>query len=143
MSTHATGGYETRTWDERTLDGEKWDWNAWGQNPTLVLTRASVTNTFQGGIEGEGTAEYLMTYRPDGACTYIGYERIDGRVDGRSGSFVIQHAGTFEGGRLTADWTVVPGSGTGDLSGMKGKGGFVWNGEHGVPTPYTLDYSFE
>lgn len=143
MSTQATGTFDMKTWDERTLNGEKWDWNAWGQNPTLTLTRASVTNTFEGDVLGDGTAEYLMTYRPDGACSYIGYERIDGRVGDRSGSFVIRHIGLFENGGLEAEWSVVPGSGTGELRGLKGEGGFVWNGEHGVPTAFTLDYSFE
>jgi len=48
----------------------------------------------------------------------------------------------FEDGTILADWLVVPGSATGELSGLRGQGGYDWDGVHGKPTPYTLDYDF-
>ena len=46
-------------------------------------------------------------------------------LDGRSGSFVLRLGGGFEGGAARTTWTVVEGSGTGDLAGLQGEGGYV------------------
>jgi hypothetical protein len=132
MSTHATGTFDGKTWDEKPyseVDGG------------AKLSRASVTNAFHGDIEGEGTLEYLLIYRDDGSASFVGVERVVGRVGGRLGSFVLQHGGTYEGGTAKATWFVVPGSGTGDLRGLRGEGGLV--AQHGPSASYTLDYDFD
>ena len=49
----------------------------------------------------------------ESSATYVGYERVTGTLGGRSGSFVLQGVGTWEGGVAKTTWTVVPGSGTG------------------------------
>jgi hypothetical protein len=105
------------------------------------LTRASVTKSYQGDIEGEGKVEYLMMYRSAGSASFMGLERVTGSIGGRSGSFVLQHTGTFEDGVAKVTLSVVPGSGTGDLRGMKGEGGFSVG--HQPPYAMTLDYQFE
>jgi hypothetical protein len=62
----------------------------------------------------------------DGAdATYAGYERVVGTLGGRSGSFVLRLAGGFEEGTARTTWTVVEGTGTGDLAGLEGEGGYV------------------
>ena len=62
----------------------------------------------------------------DGAdAGYAGYERVVGSLGGRSGSFVLRLAGGFEQGAARTDWTVVEGSGTGELAGLQGEGGYV------------------
>ena len=95
---------------------------------------------FSGGLEGEGTVEWLMGYGEDGTAAFVGLERVVGRVDGRSGTFVLQHTGTFDGKLATADVTVVPGSGTGDFAGIKGGGTFEAGlGKYGVRS-LELDY---
>ena len=132
MSTLATATFEVKTWDEKP-------YNEIDGGPKL--TRASVTKSFHGDIEGEGALEYLMFYPGDGSATFVGLERVVGRVGDRSGSFVLQHSGTFEGGTAKATWSVVPGSGTGDLRGLRGKGGFA--SAHQQRYPITLDYDFE
>ncbi len=133
MSTHATGTFEGKSWDEKPYaesDGGR------------KLVRASVTNVYHGDIEGEGTLEYLMFYPESGGVPFIGMELIVGRIGDRSGSLVLQHDGVYENGTAKATWSVVPGSGTGDLRGLRGQGGFV--GEHGQPSAkFTLDYDFE
>lgn len=132
MSTHATGSFEFKSWDETPyseVDGE------------AKLTRASVTNSFTGDFEGEGAVEYLMAYANDSNASFVGLERLRGRLGGRMGSFVLQHSGTFEGGLAKSTWYVVPGTGTGELSGLRGHGGY--NAHHGQPTAFTLDYDFE
>jgi hypothetical protein len=54
---------------------------------------------------------------------------------------VLQHSGTFEGGVAKVILSVVRGSGTGDLRGVTGEGGF--NVGHQPPFSVTLDYDFE
>jgi hypothetical protein len=67
-----------------------WDEKAYSEGPEQPrLTRATFIKTFTGDIEGQSRVEYLMMYRPDGSATFVGLERIDGRLGGRSGSFVL------------------------------------------------------
>ena len=129
MRTHATGTFEVKSWDEKPYDE-----SAGG----VKLSRASVTKSFHGVIEGEGKLEYLMVYRPDGSSSFVGLERVAGSVGGRSGSFVLEHSGSFEGGTAKVTWTVVPGSGTGDLHGLRGEGGFA--SAHAQQYPMTFDF---
>ncbi|HET6569111.1 MAG TPA: DUF3224 domain-containing protein [Rhodothermales bacterium] len=139
---NATGTFEMKTWDEKTSEGAPWDWKHWRENPHVQLTRAHIVNTFTGDVEGESTLEYLMTYGDDGSCTFTGQERITGSLGDRSGSFVLQQHGTFKADGIEAEWFVIPGSGTGELRGLKGQGGFTWEGQEGNKTRFTLDYDF-
>lgn len=82
-----------------------------------------------------------MAYRADGTATFIGLERVTGRLGNRSGSFVLEHSGSFEGGMARASWFVVAGSGTGELSGLRGEGGF--EASHQTSYPMRLSYYFE
>ncbi len=132
MSKRATATFQVKSWDEKPYDEID-------EGPKL--TRASVTKSFRGDIEGEGTLEYLMIHRDDGSASFVGLERVVGRVGDRSGSFVLQHSGTFEGGTAKATWFVVPGSGTGDLRGLRGEGGFA--SAHADDYAITLEYDFE
>src|SRR5919206_1805381 len=100
-----------------------WDEKPYSEGQDLPrLTRATVTKTFTGDVEGEGLVEYLMMYRSDGSATFVGLERVVGRVAGKSGSFVLQRAGTFEGGQAKESYAVVAGSGTGELGSLRGEG---------------------
>ena len=58
-----------------------------------------------------------------------------------NGTFVLQGSEIVENGKIKATWFVVPGSGTGDLSGLRGEGGF--EGAFGKGSDGTLDYWFE
>jgi hypothetical protein len=131
MRTRATATFEVKGWDETPYNEVE---------GLAKLTRASVAKSYQGDIEGAGTLEYLMVYRPDGSANFVGLERIVGRLAGRAGSFVLQHSGTFEGGTAKVTWLVVPGSGTGELRGLRGEGGFASG--HAQRYPITLDYEF-
>src|SRR5438874_11684434 len=67
---------------------KSWDEKAYSEGQDLPkLTRASVTKTFTGDIEGEGQVEYLMMYRSDGSATFVGLERVTGRIGAKSGTF--------------------------------------------------------
>jgi len=116
-----------------------WDEKPYGEGLGLPkLTRATVTKTFTGDLEGEGQVEYLMVYRGDGSATFVGLERVVGRLAGRTGSFVLQRTGVFEGGQAKEAYTVVPGSATGDLPGLRGDGSSAVG--HGAEHPFTLNY---
>ena len=132
MTTHAKATFKVESWDEKPYDEGKGE---------LKLTRASVTKSFQGDIEGESTLEYLMVYRDDGSANFVGMERVTGSVGGKKGSFVLQHSGTDDGGTTRDSWFVVPGSGTGELRGLRGEGSFI--SDHKGPFEVTFDYSFE
>jgi hypothetical protein len=128
----AHGTFEVKTWDEKPfteMDGMP------------KLTSAAVIKSYEGDITGEGKLQYLMMYRADGSAIFVGLERVVGSLGGRPGSFVFQHTGTFEGGVATVTLVVVPGSGIGDLQGLRGEGGFAVG--HKGPYSMTLEYEFE
>ena len=118
---------------------KKWDEKPYSEGQDLPkLTRARVMKTFTGDIEGEGQVEYLMMYRGDGSAAFVGLERITGRVGGKTGTFVLQRTGVFEGGQAKESYTVVSGSGTGELQGLRGDGDSAVG--HGMEHPFTLSY---
>jgi hypothetical protein len=129
MNKTATARFAIKAWDEKPFnEGEG----------LPKLTRATVTKAFTGDIEGEGKLEYLMVYRGDGSATFVGLERVVGRLAGKAGSFVLQRAGVFEGGVAKESYSVVPGSGTGELRGLRGEGTTAVG--HGMEHPMTLNY---
>lgn len=106
-----------------------------------VLSRIHVEESFSGDIEGEGIVEFLQAARADGSASFVGIERITGRIGGREGSFLLQDAGRLEGKVVSGDWFVVEGSGTRGLTGLRGEGGFRANLGQGAEV--YLDYWFE
>lgn len=135
MSAHQNTEFEIKSWDEKTWEGVPWD-----QQPGAKLTRAYVRRAFHGHLEGEGTVEYLMSYHEEGPTYFVGLERVVGKLGGRAGSFVLQHTGTAEGEVVKSTWSVVPGSGTGDLRGLRGEGSSTL--KHAERYPFPLDYHF-
>ena len=129
---HATGTITVRT-DEPT----PYDQPADGP----VLSRIHVEEEFSGDVEGTGVVEFLQAQVSDDAASFVGLERLSGVVGGRSGTFVLQDQGTLRGTTVSGEWFVVPGSGTGELAGLRGEGGFT--AELGQGADITLDYWFE
>lgn len=121
---------------------KSWDEKPYGEGQDLPkLTRASVTKTFTGDIEGEGQVEYLMMYRSDGSATFLGLERVVGRIGDKAGTFVLQRTGVFEGGQAKESYSVIPGSGTGELRGLQGDGTSAVG--HGMEHPFMFSYELE
>jgi hypothetical protein len=106
-----------------------------------VLSRIHVEEEFSGDIEGTGLVEFLQAQVSEDAASFVGLERLSGSVGGRSGTFVLQDQGTLNGTTVSGRWFVVPGSGTGELAGLRGEGGFT--AELGQGADITLDYWFE
>jgi hypothetical protein len=119
----------------------RWDEHPIGDAADLPkLTRAVVARTFTGDIEGESRVEYLMMYRPDGSATFVGLERVVGRIGDKTGAFVLQRTGTFENGQAKESYSVIPGSATGELQGLHGDGSSSVG--HGMEHPFELRYEF-
>jgi Protein of unknown function (DUF3224) len=106
-----------------------------------VLSRIHVEEEFSDDIEGAGVVEFLQAQVSEDAASFVGLERVSGSVGGRSGTFLLQDQGMLRGTTVAGDWFVVPGSGTGELAGLRGEGGF--NAELGQGADITLDYWFE
>lgn len=121
---------------------KSWDEKPYSEGLDLPkLTRAAVTKAFTGDIEGDGHVEYLMMYRSDGSAAFVGLERITGSVAGKSGSFVLQRTGVFENGLAQESYSVVRGSGTGELQSLRGEGASAVG--HGMEHPFTLTYELD
>jgi hypothetical protein len=132
---HAEATFKVENWDETPiLDSD---------DSAPRVTRALVTKSFSGDIAGDATVEWLMGYQEDGTATFVGLERFVGSVGGRSGSFVLQHNGTFDGSIAQSTIVVVPGSGTDDLRELRGEGTLeAGMGEDGVRR-VALDYELD
>ncbi len=131
MSELAQGSFEVVSWDETVIE----DFGDGGK-----LTRARVEQVYAGDISGRATVEWLMAYKDDGSADFVGHQRVEGSLGGRSGVFVLEVVGHFDGRVASGDLTAVTGSGRGDIREIKGAGGF--SAELGPQGTYDLDYVF-
>ncbi|RKT17060.1 uncharacterized protein DUF3224 [Streptomyces sp. 1114.5] len=125
MTTHAKGTLDVTDWVESLIaetDGQAKQATAHSQA------------AFSGDLEGNGRSDWLLTYPADGPAHFVGTQRFEGKVAGRAGSFVLHVRGTFDGAGAHVTWDVVPGSGSGELAGLTGSGGYE-------NADYTLDFS--
>lgn len=123
---------------EATFDITGWDEQPYDEQDGIKLSKTRVTKTFHGGIDGDSTAELLMAMAPEGSAAYVGFERIVGRLDGRAGTFILHHNATASKGAQSAQWTVVPESGTGELLGLRGDAQI--GGDASGTHTFTLEY---
>jgi hypothetical protein len=125
----AVGEFNIDSWDEKTYQEL--------EDPAK-LTRADVSQTFSGDIEGTGSVQWLMAYRPDGTARFVGLQRVEGSIGGKQGSFIAETAGDFDGAVARWVWTIVSGTGTGDLTGLEGQGTF--EAPHGSKATFEAEY---
>jgi hypothetical protein len=102
--------------------------------------RLSIDKQFHGDLEGTSKGEMLSVGTSvKGSAGYVALERVTGTLRGRSGTFALQHSGTMTRGAPQLSITVVPDSGTGDLSGIAGTMTIdIANGKHSYVFEYTL-----
>jgi hypothetical protein len=107
---------------EGTFVIDSWDQQDGEPSPGLARAHARVAKTFSGDLSGTSRTELMMAGTDGGSRSYCGFEQVTGTVAGLTGTFVLRHAaeGDAEGGWMT--WTVLPGSGTGELAGVRGEG---------------------
>lgn len=106
-----------------------------------ALLELQLHETFAGEIQGDSTVRALQVRRDDHSISMISLQRVRGKLADREGTFVLQGAEIIERGTIKATWFVVPRSGTSELSGLRGEGGF--EGEFGKGSEGWLDYWFE
>ena len=111
------------------------------QTASPALMELHLSETFTGDIEGESPVRALQVRRGEKSASQVSMQRFRGKLGGRQGTFVLQGSEIVEKGKIKATWFVVPGSGTDDLSGLRGEGGF--EGDFGKGSDGWLDYWFE
>jgi hypothetical protein len=131
MAEQAKGTLTIAKWDEAPY--QQWDESA-------KLDQAHVTGTFSGDFEGDGSSEILMAYTGPQTASFVGLQVVDGKLAGRAGRFVLQMNGSYEGGTAEVTWTVVPGSGTAELTGLRGQGGYTAGPGDFPNIPVTLEF---
>jgi hypothetical protein len=124
----AAGSFQMSSWNEETYDDGK----------VRGMTLATGSQTFSGDITGYGSVRWLMTYGADGTARFVGLQKVDGAVAKRHGTFMLEAAGDFDGQLARWEATVVPGSGTNELTGLSGSGSF--GAEHGTDATYEIHY---
>ena len=86
-----------------------------------LLGRMSIDKQFQGDLAGTSKGEMLAARTAiDNSAGYVAIERVTGTLNGKKGTFVLQHTGTMTRGQQHLEITVVPDSGTGELAGIAG-----------------------
>ncbi|MGO9804790.1 MAG: DUF3224 domain-containing protein [Steroidobacteraceae bacterium] len=88
---------------------------------TANLGRLTIDKQFHGDLEASAKGEMLATQTDvKGSAGYVALERVTGKLQGRAGSFVLLHSATMKRGAPETTITVVPDSGTGELTGIAG-----------------------
>src|SRR5215467_8156648 len=131
----------TRTIAKAKITVQSSEARPYDQTVSPALLEIRLGETFTGDIEGEAPVRALQVLRDDRSASLVSMQRFRGKLGGRQGTFVLQGSEIVQNGKIEARWFVVPGSGTGDLSGLRGEGGF--EGQFGKGSEGTLDYWFE
>ena len=128
---HASGTFEVKLTPQKPDNKE-----AEGAN----LGRMSIDKKFSGDLEATSKGEMLSAMTDvKGSAGYVAIERVSGTLQGRKGTFVLQHSGTMTRGAPEMSVTVVPDSGTGDLAGLAGRMTIkIDAGKHFYEFGYTL-----
>jgi len=129
MATHATGTFEVK------LDAQAED-----KGEGSSLGRMSIDKQFHGDLEAIARGQMLTALTDvKNSAGYVAIERVTGSLDGRTGSFVLQHSGIMTSGSQQQNIAVVPDSGAGQLAGLAGKMAIkILDGKHSYDLEYTL-----
>lgn len=129
-----TDTFTVTAWDEKIVSGAE---------GTPRFAHAHVTCSYTGLIEGTSDCDYLIYYAGEGyegaGQTAPALERFECSVQGRKGSFVVRHEVGYSESGVQGTFTVIPGSATGELSGLTGTGTISGTSE---TMNYTFDCSF-
>jgi hypothetical protein len=124
----ASGTFEVKLVPQGTTDDAE-----------ATYTRLSIDKQFRGELEGISKGEMLAAATTvKGSAGYVALEQVTGTLQGRTGSFVLQHSGTMTRGVQQLSVTVVPDSGTGQLVGLAGRMTIDVAGAHTYKFEYTL-----
>ncbi len=83
--------------------------------------RRFLDKQFHGDLEAAAKGQMLtIMTATQGSAGYVAMEMVRGKLQGRTGTFALQHFGTMDRGAQALTISVVPDSGTGELTGIKG-----------------------
>lgn len=89
--------------------------------PDAPIGGMAISKTFHGDLDGASVGQMLAVRTAvDGSAGYVAMERVTAALDGKHGSFTLQHSGSMNKGALSLSVTVVPDSGTDGLAGLAG-----------------------
>jgi hypothetical protein len=127
---HAAGPFEVKLVPQGTPD------KAEGS----TLARMSIDKQYHGALEATAKGEMLSAgTEVQGSAGYVAIERVTGTLNGKTGSFVLQHNATLSRGAPSLNIVVVPDSGSGQLVGISGKlNVIIEGGKHSYDFEYTL-----
>jgi Protein of unknown function (DUF3224) len=132
MPMHARGAFDVKLTpqDEKLGDG---------------ISRMLSDKQFHGGLEGASKGQMLAVGSAKTSGVYVAIETFTGTLETaagvkKSGSFALHHTGIMTNGAPALDIRVVPGSGTGQLTGISGKMNIIIaaDGKHSYDLEYTL-----
>ena len=129
MTKHATGSFEIK------LIPQEQD----NEYSIPNLNRMAIDKTFEGDLEATSKGQMLAIQTgTEGSAGYVAIELVTGTLQGRNGTFVLQHSGAMARGDQQLTITVVPDSGTDQLTGLSGNMQIkISQGQHF----YEFDYS--
>ncbi len=129
MTTHASGAFEVKL--NPQVDDKVGD---------PAIGRLSIDKQFHGALEATSKGQMLATRTAvEGSAGYVAMEVVSGTLNGRTGTFALQHSGLMTRGAPQLSVTVVPDSGTGQLVGLAGKMTInIVDGKHLYDFEYTI-----
>jgi len=129
MTTHASGTFDVKVTPQETD----------AKDTAAAVGKFSLDKQFHGDLSGTSKGVMLaMSTAVSGSAGYVAMEQVTGSLNGRSGSFALQHTGTMTRGAPQLSVIVVPDSGTGELAGLSGKMDIkITDGKHF----YEFDYA--
>jgi len=126
---HARGTFEVKVTPQAPSAGDE-----------SAIGRLLLDKQFHGDLEATSRGE-MLAVRTDveGSAGYVALERVRGTLHGREGTFALQHTGTMTRGAPQLHVSVVPDSGTGELTGLAGTMNIIIDGgAHSYELEYTL-----
>jgi hypothetical protein len=125
---HASGTFDVKVMPQPVEDKD------------VGIGRMSIDKQFHGDLEAVSKGEMLSASgNVKGSAGYVAIERVSGSLQGRKGSFVLQHNGIMNRGTPQLNISVVPDSGTDQLAGLTGMMTIkIDEGKHS----YEFDYTF-
>lgn len=129
MSSRASGTFEVKMTPQE-------------QPEDMPVGRMMIDKQFQGDLKGTSKGQMLMAGSSSvkNSAGYVAIEKVTGTLNGRRGSFYLQHIGVMTRGVGELAITVIPDSGTDQLVGLSGKMNIIIaDGQHSYEFDYTLE----
>ncbi|WP_049562497.1 DUF3224 domain-containing protein [Nonomuraea sp. SBT364] len=129
----ARGPFDTADWDAKPPFDDR---------DGVSLGHVSMSKTFHGDLTATSVVHLVVVSTPVAESrSYVAVERVEGVLQGRKGTFVVQHNAVSDRGRQSLRVSVVPDSGTGELTGLRGEM-TIDVGSDGAHS-YVFDYTLE